>query len=500
MTNTTRTTQTDLAILNRAIKKIPSYIEDRDCVEEVCTSMRIISAALHQRKNQFPKKNINQDINQNLKPASGFDMENLSKYSVACATCYIGLIETGTKLDDEFIMEMGRELFSMLDLLEMKMYKTADVEYDMGNEDYATKISRVCEEIKIAPDKEIVKILRSDKHQAKKRQSIILLSQHQAVDLKKTRGQEKPEPYKIPKRIIQELDKVVQGQEKAKSALATALYLHMASTKNSPIGNILLVGPSGCGKTKLVSELALLSGLPMKVIDASKLSGAGWVGGDIDTLLKGFRLQCKNNKQTHAIVFVDEVDKITNSSENSKHNTSEVQEMLLSEIDGYGGSRVKILYIFAGVFNGLKKIKSNKISRSIGFTAKLPSTIVKREINEELQDEQLIESGLSAEFVGRIGKIARLHSLTENEKISLLKKEGSIIGKYKEIFKELGVELRIAPKAIEDLVHRTQNTTTGVRGLEKEIATLIEPHLLTIGTKKTINIVSDKADKIRRKK
>jgi ATP-dependent protease Clp ATPase subunit len=274
----------------------------------------------------------------------------------------------------------------------------------------------------------------------------------------------------------------------------------MASTKNSPIGNVLLVGPSGCGKTKLVSELALISGLPMKVIDASKLSGAGWVGGDIDTLLIGFRLQCKKNKQTHAIVFIDEADKIANSSENSKHNTSEVQEMLLSEIDGYGGSRVKILYIFAGVFNGLKKIKSNKISRSIGFTAKLPSTIVKREMNEELQDEDLIDSGLSAEFVGRIGKIARLHSLTENEKISLLKKEGSIIGKYKEIFKELGVELRIAPKAIEDLVYRTKNTTTGVRGLEKEIATLIEPHLLTIGTKKTINIVSDKADKTRRKK
>ena len=96
-----------------------------------------------------------------------------------------------------------------------------------------------------------------------------------------------------PEEIHAVLDDYVIGQDAAKKALSVAVYNHykrILASKNSDVelqkSNILMLGPTGSGKTLLAQTLARLLNVPFAIADATTLTEAGYVGEDVENILK----------------------------------------------------------------------------------------------------------------------------------------------------------------------------------------------------------------------
>ncbi|BCG49578.1 ATP-dependent protease ATPase subunit HslU [Candidatus Profftella armatura (Diaphorina cf. continua)] len=96
-----------------------------------------------------------------------------------------------------------------------------------------------------------------------------------------------------PKEIVSELDKYVIGQNSAKRAVAIALRNRWRRQKiTGPLQqeitpkNILMIGPTGVGKTEIARRLAKLSNAPFIKIEATKFTEVGYVGRDVDTIIR----------------------------------------------------------------------------------------------------------------------------------------------------------------------------------------------------------------------
>lgn len=96
-----------------------------------------------------------------------------------------------------------------------------------------------------------------------------------------------------PKQIVEELDKYIIGQEDAKKAVAIAIRnrirrqrLSEEWRKEVTPKNILLIGPTGVGKTEIARRLAQLSGSPFLKIEATKFTEVGYVGKNVDSMVR----------------------------------------------------------------------------------------------------------------------------------------------------------------------------------------------------------------------
>lgn len=96
-----------------------------------------------------------------------------------------------------------------------------------------------------------------------------------------------------PKEIVSELDKYVIGQNRAKRAVAIALRNRWRRQQiTGPLQqeitpkNILMIGPTGVGKTEIARRLAKLSNAPFIKIEATKFTEVGYVGRDVDTIIR----------------------------------------------------------------------------------------------------------------------------------------------------------------------------------------------------------------------
>ena len=96
-----------------------------------------------------------------------------------------------------------------------------------------------------------------------------------------------------PREIVRELDKYVIGQADAKRAVAIALRNRIRRQKLDPEmaedvmpKNILMIGPTGVGKTELARRLAKLSNSPFLKVEASKFTEVGYVGRDVESMIR----------------------------------------------------------------------------------------------------------------------------------------------------------------------------------------------------------------------
>src|SRR5574339_158117 len=96
-----------------------------------------------------------------------------------------------------------------------------------------------------------------------------------------------------PRQIVAELDRYIVGQNDAKKAVAIALrnrWRRQRAPENirdeiSP-NNIILIGPTGVGKTEIARRLARLAGAPFVKVEASKFTEVGYVGRDVDSMIR----------------------------------------------------------------------------------------------------------------------------------------------------------------------------------------------------------------------
>src|SRR5256886_8102069 len=104
-----------------------------------------------------------------------------------------------------------------------------------------------------------------------------------------------------PREIVQELDKYIVGQDKAKRAVAIALRNRWRRQQLAPElrdevapKNIIMIGPTGVGKTEIARRLAALAHSPFLKVEASKFTEVGYVGRDVESMIRSHGVRQKH--------------------------------------------------------------------------------------------------------------------------------------------------------------------------------------------------------------
>ena len=353
-----------------------------------------------------------------------------------------------------------------------------------------------------------------------------ILPKQTAITEKKTPPpQKKNIDFNIkPVELIAFLDQYIVRQRRAKSILATKICTHFNRIKfletqepsiRHPItgnikSNILMLGPTGVGKTYLIKLVAKKIGVPFVKADATKFSETGYVGGDVEDIIRDLVKEADDNIELaqYGIVYIDEIDKIAASSHFRGADVSRagVQRALLKpmeetdvelkvphdpvsmmqELDTYHktGKRSRkkintanILFIVSGAFGALSEIVAKRISsHKIGFGASPPANDSENDVLKALKAEDLVAFGFESEFIGRLPVRCVLESLSKDDLYAILRMPNNpvILGKRLD-FKAYGIDIVFTDGALHLLAESAFQENTGARGLVSAVEASLIP-------------------------
>ncbi len=366
-------------------------------------------------------------------------------------------------------------------------------------------------------EKEIGEFLSKKYGQNVKIVTPVVLPEENAVDTVKPPPKRKKEiNFDLkPEELIAYLDQFVVKQDSAKAILATKICTHFNRIRRSREGqeptenaskvgniknNVLMIGPTGVGKTYIIKLIAAKIGVPFVKGDATKFSETGYVGGDVEDLVRDLVREADDDIELAecGIIYIDEIDKIASSRNLIGADVSRtgVQRALLKpmeetevdlkvphdpismiqEIERFRktGKREKqsvntanILFIMSGAFTDLAPIIQKRLTQQeIGFGARIERPREKFDIFAQVRSEDLIQFGFETEFVGRLPVRAVFEHLTEKDLYDILKNPNNpiILGKKLD-YAAYDIEIKFEDQVLHMLAQQAYSENTGARGL-----------------------------------
>jgi len=341
-----------------------------------------------------------------------------------------------------------------------------------------------------------------------------------------------------PQEMYDHLDQYVIGQDSAKRYLSSAVYNHYKKLLHEhenrvkfkkedgteeevklDKSNVLMIGPSGSGKTYLVKHLAEMTNVPFIIADATSLSQAGYVGDDVEVMLtrlvqsaQGNTAQEKIKRAETGIIFIDEIDKISKmgagasitrdvTGEGVQHSLLKLLEGTIANVPMDAGRKhpqmptmqvdtSKILFVCGGAFSHLTDIiekRVNKDSSGLGFGSDTTTKKAKEELKEKMihdvVQEDLIEYGMIAEFVGRVPVVVTLDKLSHDEmKRILTEPKDAILKQYSVLFGMDEKELDISEEVLDIVVKKAYDMKIGARALRSVMEKILNDYMFTAPT------------------
>jgi endopeptidase Clp ATP-binding regulatory subunit ClpX len=320
----------------------------------------------------------------------------------------------------------------------------------------------------------------------------------------------------LPRDIKAHLDRYVIRQDEAKRVLAIAVcdhynnvnYMRKLEAEDEKKAreteytkqNVILLGPTGVGKTYLVKHIAELVGVPFVKADATKFSETGYVGGDVEDLVRELVHRANGDVELaqYGIVYIDEVDKIASTASAMGRDVSGrgVQTALLKlmeetevpvrapndipgqlqaalEFQRTGGKPKRqtintrhILFIVSGAFEKIRGVIERRVRQhTIGFAAP-PDGQSEGEMLQYVTTADFVEYGLEPEFIGRLPVRVVCRELSVADLFEILQRsEGSIVRQYERAFRAYGIEVFFKEAGLRRIAELAAVEKTGARGL-----------------------------------